>query len=150
MPFNVFPDETFRENWESHEGQVQNLHKLLPMGVLHINDLEEGMVLAEDVKNRHGNILLPQGRPLTGKDILILKTWGITETDVEGVDRDKVESKEMESLPPSVIAAIERELTELFTEITDNPVMEEIYRIVKKYKLKQALTEMEEDEAGEH
>ena len=150
MPFNAVQDETFREIWKSDKGRVWNLHTFLVMGILHINDLKEGMVLALDVKNRHGDTLLPQGRSLTAKDILILKTWGITETDVEGVDRDKVESKEMESLPPSVIAAIESQLTELFTEVADNPVMEEIYRIVRKYKLKQALTQMEEDEAGEY
>lgn len=116
------------------------------MGVLHINDLKEGMVLAEDVKNRHGDVLLPEGRPLTAKDILILKTWGITEADVEGIDRDKVEKSEMESLPPSVIASIEKEVSELFPEVNNNPVMQEIYRIVRKSKLKQALSQITEDE----
>jgi len=122
------------------------LHKVSVMGVLHINDLKEGMVLAEDVKNRHGDVLLPEGRPLTAKDILILKTWGITEADVEGVDRDKVEKSEMESLPPSVIASIEKEVSELFPEVNNNPVMQEIYRIVRKSKLKQALSQITEDE----
>lgn len=122
------------------------MHKVSVMGVLHINDLKEGMVLAEDVKNRHGDVLLPEGRPLTAKDILILKTWGITEADVEGVDRDKVEKSEMESLPPSVIASIEKEVSELFPEVNNNPVMQEIYRIVRKSKLKQALSQITEDE----
>jgi len=146
LPFNVGQEETFREIWESDKGWVQNLHKVLVMGVLHINDLKEGMVLAEDVENRHGDILLPEGRPLTAKDILIFKTWGITEADVEGIDRDKVEKSEMESLSPSVIASIEKEVAELFPEVSDNPVMEEIYRIARKFKLKQALSQITEDE----
>jgi hypothetical protein len=116
------------------------------MGVLHINDLKEHMVLAEDVKNRHGDVLLPKGRPLGAKDILILKTWGISEADVEGIDRDKIEKRDMESLPPSVIASIEKEVAELFPEVSDNPVMQEIYRIVRKSKLKQALSQIAEDE----
>ncbi|MBW2339311.1 MAG: hypothetical protein JRF50_03035 [Deltaproteobacteria bacterium] len=116
------------------------------MGVLYINDFKVGMVLAGDVKNRHGDILLPEGRPLTAKDILILKTWGITEADIKGIDRDKVEKSEMESLPPSVIASIEKEVAELFPEVSDNPVMEEICRIARKFKLKQALSQITEDE----
>ena len=54
------------------------MQKVFVMGVLHINDLQEGLVLAEDVKNRHGDVLLPEGMPLTAKDILILETWSIT------------------------------------------------------------------------
>ena len=139
-------EETFREIREGDKGWVQNLHKVFVMGVLHINDLKEGMVLAENVKNRHGDVLLPEGRPLTAKDILILKTWGITEADVEGIDRDKAEKNEMEALPPSVIASIEKEVAELFPEVSDNPVMQEIYRIARKFKLKQALSQITEDE----
>jgi len=142
----VVQEETFREIRESDKGWVQNLHKVFVMGVLHINDLKEGMVLAENVKNRHGDVLLPEGRPLTAKDILILKTWGITEADVEGIDRDKAEKNEMEALPPSVIASIEKEVAELFPEVNDNPVMQEIYRIARKFKLKQALSQITEDE----
>jgi hypothetical protein len=73
----VFQDEIFREIWESDKGRVQKLHKVFMMGVLHINDLKDGMVLAENVKNRHGDVLLTEGRPLTAKDILTLKTWGM-------------------------------------------------------------------------
>ena len=146
LPFNVFQDEIFREIWESDKDRVQNLHKVFMMGVLHINDLKEGMVLAENVKNRHADVLLPEGRHLTAKDILTLKTWGITEADVEGIDRDKVEKSEMESLPPSVIASIEKEVADLFPEVKDNPVMQEIYRIARKFKLKQALSQITEDE----
>ena len=109
------------------------------MGVLHINDIKEGMVLAGDITNRHGNVLLKEGRPLSAKDILILKTWGITEIDVAGVDRDKVEQREMESLTPEVLEKIEGELAGLFPEYADNPIMQELYRIARKFKLKDAL-----------
>lgn len=120
------------------------------MGVLVINDLRDGMVLAQDIKNRHGNMLLIEGRTLTKKDIFILKTWGITEADVEGIDRDKVQEKEMEPLPSSVTESIEKELRELFPEFKNNPVMEEMYRIVKRLKLKKALTRTKEDETAQY
>jgi hypothetical protein len=120
------------------------------MGVLNINDLKEGMVLAVDVKNRHEQLLLKKGAELTTKDILILKTWGINEADVEGIDQVEVEKQEMQSLSPSIIDALEGELTELFHECDDNPVMAEIRRIVRKFKLKHALTEMKRDEKSQH
>lgn len=116
------------------------MHTELVMGVLHINDIKEGMVLAGDVTNRHGTILLKAGSVLSAKDILILKTWGITEIDVEGVDRDKVQQREMESLSPEVLEKIEGELAELFPEVADNPIMQELYRITRKFKLKDALS----------
>ena len=109
------------------------------MGLLGTNDLREGMVLAQDIKNRHGSMLLPRGRILTKKDLSVLKSWGITEADVEGIDKDEVEKKEMESLPSSVTESIEKKLRELFPEFEDNPVMEEIYRIVKRFWLKRAI-----------
>jgi len=50
------------------------------MGILNINDLRDGMVLAQGIKNRHGNMLLVKGRTLTKKDIFILKTWAVSYT----------------------------------------------------------------------
>ena len=116
------------------------MHSDFMMGVLHIHDIKEGMVLAADITNRHGNVLLKQGRTLSAKDILILKTWGVTEIDVAGVDRDKVEQKEMESLTPEVLEKIERELAGLFPEVAGNPIMQELYRIARKFKYREAIT----------
>ena len=110
------------------------------MGLLHIHDIKEGMVVAGDVTNRHGTILLKAGSALSAKEILILKTWGITEIDIEGVDRDKVEQGEMESLSPEDLERIEGELAQLFPEVADNPIMQELYRITRKFKLKDALS----------
>ncbi len=109
------------------------------MGVLSINDLKDGMALASEVKNKHGNILLKKGDMLSEKHILLLKSWGITEADIEGVDRGQVEKREMEELSPELIASVEGELKDLFSDFGDNPLMEELYRVTKKFKLKKAV-----------
>ncbi|MBE9545861.1 MAG: hypothetical protein IMF10_00025 [Proteobacteria bacterium] len=109
------------------------------MGALNINDIKVGMVLAQDVRNKHGIILLKEGRILAERDITVLKTWGITEVSIKDVDRDQVVKEEMEALPNDVVESIEKELDELFPPLGDNPVMEEIYRIVKKFRFKEAL-----------
>jgi len=111
------------------------------MGVLSVNDLKDGMVLASEVKNKHGNILLKKGDALKEKQITLLKSWGITGADIEGVDREEVEKREMEELSPEIIASVERELKDLFSEFGDNSLMEELYRVTKKFKLRKAVEE---------
>ena len=108
------------------------------MGTLNLNDLKEAMVLAADIKNKHGNILIKEGSTLTAKHILLMKAWGVTEADVVGFDKDQVEKEEMHALCPEIIEAIEKELRAVFPPFDNNPVMAEIYRIARKLKLRQA------------
>ena len=108
------------------------------MGTLNLNDLKEAMVLAADIKNKHGNILIKEGSTLTAKHILLMKAWGVTEAEVVGFDRDQVEKEEMHALSPEIIEAIEKELRAVFPPFDNNPVMAEIYRIARKLKLRQA------------
>lgn len=111
------------------------------MGMLNINDLKADMVLAQSAKNRHGVVILGKGNALTEKHINSFKTWGITGVDIKDVDRDQVIKQEMEALSNDVVESIERELDKLFPVFEANPVMEEIYKIVKKVSLRQASTQ---------
>jgi hypothetical protein len=108
------------------------------MGILNINDLKEGMTLAADVKNKHGNIMIKQGMTLTERHIMLLKAWGIPEADVEGADREQLHQEEMKTVSPEVIEAIERELSGIFPPLDGNELMSEIYRIARKLKIRQA------------
>ena len=109
------------------------------MGILNINDLKEGMTLAADVKNKHGNIMIKQGMTPTEKHIMLLKAWGITDADVEGADRDRLHQEEMRTVSPEVIEAIENELNGIFPPVDGNELMSEIYRIARKLKIRQAM-----------
>ncbi|NVM22914.1 MAG: hypothetical protein HWN68_14180 [Desulfobacterales bacterium] len=108
------------------------------MGTLNIDELKADMIAASDVANKHGNVLLAKGAMLTEKRIMVLKAWGVTEVDVEGVDRDQVERQETEAVPGDVAASIEEEIKQWFPDFGDNPVMKEIYRVVRKFKLRKA------------
>ena len=121
-----------------------------PMGMLTINDLKAGMVLAQPAKNRHGTVILGEGNVLAEKHINSFKTWGITGVDIKGIDDDQVIKQEMETLPNHIVESIEKELDELFPPFEDNPVMEEIYKIVKKVSLRQAANQIKgaTDEIG--
>ena len=119
------------------------------MVLLSVNDLKDGMVLSTEVKNKHGNVLLKKGDTLSEKHIMLLKSWGITEADIEGVDKDQVEKKEKEALSTDAMASIEKELKDLFSDFGDNPLMEELYRVTKKFKMKKAV-EQTHDSSSEN
>ena len=108
------------------------------MGMLNINDLKAGMVLAQSAKNRHGAVILGKDNLLIEKHINSFKTWGITSVDIKDIDSDQLVKEEMEALSNDIVESIERELDELFPPFEANPVMEEIYKIVKKISLRQA------------
>lgn len=108
------------------------------MGILNINDLKPGMVLAQAALNKHGAVILGEGSVLTEKHINSFKTWGVTEADIEGVDSEQMVKKEMEALSNDIVESIERELDEFFPPFEGNSVIEEIYKIVKKIRLRQA------------
>jgi len=109
------------------------------MGVLNIDDLKGGMVLADDIFNKHGNILMKKGNTLSEQNIMPLKAWGVTEVNVEGVDQKQVDQEETQTLPAEVIDSIENELRLFFPHIEGDLIMEEIYRVIKKFRLKQAI-----------
>ena len=96
-------------------------------------DLEEykpGMILAESVYSRQDVLLLKEGTELTERKVWILKSWGISKVSVEGeqdedINSDKIkESKAMET--------INKELKEKFSDVLEDPVMEEIMNVACK------------------
>jgi len=82
----------------------------LVMGVLNINDLKTGMVLAQSAKNKHGVVILGKGNVLTEKHIHSFKAWGITGVNIKDIDGDQVIKQEMEALPNDIVESIEKEL----------------------------------------
>ena len=114
------------------------------MGLVNVSDLKDGMVVQNQVSNKHGNVLLKKGDTLTQKNIVLLKSWGITEVDIQSFDRQHAEEIGNEILPPEIISSINEEIKALFPEFKENPLMEKLYGIVKKNKMKSAV----ENESG--
>ena len=62
--------------------------------------LEPGMVLAEPVFNRRGQILLSKGSKLSPRHITVLKTWGVQVALIEKgdtEDRDPILDQEIQN-----------------------------------------------------
>lgn len=56
------------------------------MPLVSVDDAQAGMVLATDVTDRRGRLLIPAGRELDPKHLQALKMWGIPQVEVEGDD----------------------------------------------------------------
>ena len=96
-------------------------------------DLEEykqGMILAESVYSRQDVLLLKKGTELTERKVWILKSWGISKDSVEGEQDEDINSdKRKES---KAMETIKKELKEKFSDVLENPVMEEIMNVACK------------------
>ena len=63
------------------------------MGMIHINKLEPGMVLADEVRDLSGKLLLGKGKTIQPDHFRVFKIWGVTEINICGNNGKKKESK---------------------------------------------------------
>ena len=56
------------------------------MPLVEVGDLEEGMILGKDIKDRSGRTLLKADMELSEKHLKIFKTWGISHVEIQGDD----------------------------------------------------------------
>ena len=112
------------------------------MGLLNINDLERGMELAEDVSNPWGMVLLKAGTIIDEKKLKAFKAWGVTEASIKGEDQDDLDDPALAVIDEQTQERIEQELSYIFQK-TDmgNPIVAEIYRLIKKRRLKSKIGE---------
>lgn len=103
------------------------------MATLNLEDLEPGMVLAEDAKHHNGRVLLRAGTELTEKHIKIFTTWGLTEANIEGVSKDTLDAQATQDIDPEILAQAEKHIADRFRH-TDptHPAVEELMRICIK------------------
>jgi hypothetical protein len=93
------------------------------MPIIDIQRAEPGVVLAADVKDRRGNILLRAGAELTEPHLRSLSMWGVRTLDIEAEEdaRDP-----LADLDPDVLAEAEAEVAERFrpVEFNDHPFLD--------------------------
>lgn len=110
------------------------------MGMLPIDNLEIGMVLANDVFDRTGRLLLGAGSELTPKHLTIFRTWGIVEADIAGIEHVAEEPPLPAEVDPAALAAAEQELLPLFCHAgIDHPALRELLRLAAIRKVRHGL-----------
>ncbi len=103
------------------------------MGMINIDDIQPGMTLARDVKDKAGRVLLTAKTELTDGHIKIFKKWGVLGADIEGVNREEVADNELLAMDPVALEEAKARAEELFVHAdTSHPVMKELFMVCTK------------------
>lgn len=106
------------------------------MGKVAIENIETGMVLASDVLDRSGRMLLGAGAELTQKHLVIFRTWGVLEADIEGIGSDSTADAIPADVDPLQLAAAEGALAPLFKNCNcSHPAIIELIRLAALRKV---------------
>jgi hypothetical protein len=84
------------------------------MGKILTDNLAQGMILASDVLDRSGRLLLKTGTELTDRHLYILRTWGIIEADIVGTEDNHADSATDKSIDPVLWSTLEDKIKPLF------------------------------------
>ncbi|MEJ2659310.1 MAG: HDOD domain-containing protein [Desulfobacteraceae bacterium] len=104
------------------------------MGFVAVDNLEQGMIIGEDVRDINTRLLLSKGQKIDFKHIRVLKIWGVTEVNVVGAQSDR--AAEMVLADPQKERRIKDVLDTVFKQVNlKNPILNEIYRIALAYRL---------------
>ncbi len=99
------------------------------MALIIINDITPGMILAQNVQDSNGRILLREGMELTIRHIRIMKTWGVADADIKDLSSEEAEDQSMAQFDPALLKKAELKADQLFKKSNLNhPVVHELYR----------------------
>ena len=84
------------------------------MGKLNLEDIQPGMKLERDVKERTGRILLRAGTEITDRHMNILRTWGVSEVDIENVTQEEVAAQAALQFDPEAFEKAEERIEQVF------------------------------------
>jgi len=105
------------------------------VGTVAIENIETGMVLASDVRDRSGRMLLGAGAELTQKHLVIFHTWGVLEADISGQGSQAADQIPAD-VDPLQLAAAEEALAALFRHTNrSHPAVIELMRLAALRKV---------------
>lgn len=91
-----------------------------------VDDLEVGMILAEDVHDQQGRLLLPSGAALTERHLRAFQMWGILTLKIRGAGEE--EAPELVISPAALAEADVRVRERLRQHDLASPVIAEIFQ----------------------
>jgi hypothetical protein len=101
------------------------------MGIISLDAIKPGMVLAGDVKDRSGRILLSAGAEINEKHLRIFKMWGVLSAPVQGEEKEETHSNTASEIDPDLLREVERKTVELFCHNDlAHPFIRELFRLV--------------------
>jgi putative nucleotidyltransferase with HDIG domain len=104
---------------------------------LSIDQLKPGMILATDVTDTNGRLLLSKGQPIAPKHMNIFKMWGVPEVTVKQVGGD--EPEQAPALDPEATRRVAEALKPAFSDNDlAHPAVAEIFRQAVVYRSRRA------------
>ena len=103
------------------------------MGLVHIDNVRQGMVLGADARDVNSRLLLSKGLAVSSEHIRIFKIWGVTEILVNGND----EPEDSQDAPPDSkrLEAARNQTLVVFKNLDpDHPAIRELFRFSVKYR----------------
>ncbi len=73
------------------------------VGEVNVDDLKIGMILHSDLLDSRGRFLLGRGSQIEEKHIRVMKIWGITAADVEGVNKESINKEALAQIDPTIL-----------------------------------------------
>jgi hypothetical protein len=102
-----------------------------------LDGVSEGMVVAADVKNMDDMLLIPAGCALSARHIKMLRTWGVSEIQIEGEESG---STTLLKIAPEVLERLESELKKFFWDFdAAAPAQKEIFNLVLRRRARASL-----------
>ncbi len=100
------------------------------------SDLKAGMVVARDIKDLHGRLLVPSGVKISDKQLKVFKIWGVPEVFIQGDSESEKKADSLDALDPRQRKQIEEEIQTLFCRHDpSDPVIRELVNICIHRKL---------------
>ena len=100
------------------------------MSLIPVSTLKPGMVLSKDAQAPNGIVLLGKGASLNDRSIDILKSWGVSEVEIERPESNENQPDPSTALSEEERARIRRQVEERFRHNDlDDPVVAELLKV---------------------
>ncbi len=110
------------------------------MNIVHVDNLQAGQVLCEDVVDVSARLLLSKGMPIKPEHQRIFKIWGVTEVMVEG-DQQLEDTPDMD-VDPEIIKQVTAVMEHLYRCVDrSHPAMKELFWISIDYRSRRSIIE---------
>jgi hypothetical protein len=95
-----------------------------------VQSLKPGLILAADVKNSHGQLLIKKGVEISERHIRVLKSWGVVDVQAEGIGQETESDPHPDFCDPALLNKARTEVLEKFSHNNlEHPAVDELLRI---------------------
>ena len=99
------------------------------MAVVPLDQVQAGTVLAGEVRDRRGRLLMPAGRELTEKHLEAFRMWGVASVEIDGGPTEEPPARVFDE---ATLARAEWEANALFANASEaHPFLDELRALAR-------------------